>query len=139
MAFTVADSAGDLAGCLASFTVKVALSAALDAVRVYTVAVRADNGAAASAEGASDHLVAVAGKALRVAQAFAGVAFIAVHSGAFAPFADFIHAQQHKGAQYCRKAHSGCSQESFHSIYLFFVLLFTCVYLPIKSPSFHCP
>lgn len=125
MAFSVADSAGDLAGCLASFTVKVALSAALDAVRVYTVAVRADNGASASAEGASDHLVAVAGKALRVAQAFAGVAFIAVHSGAFAPFADFIHAQQHKGAQYCRKEHSGCSQESFHSIYLFFVLLFT--------------
>ncbi len=92
MAFYVAYGAGDLACSAASFTVKVALSAALDAVRVSAVAVRANYRAAASAEGASDHFVAVAGKALRVAQPFAGVAFIAVHSGALAPFADFVHA-----------------------------------------------
>ena len=125
MAFPVADSTGNLAGSTASFTVKVALSAALDAVRVSAVAVWANDGAAASAEGASNHFVAVAGKALCVAQAFAGVAFIAVHSGAFAPFAYFIHAQQHKCAQYCRKAHSGCSQESFHNNYQFFVFTLT--------------
>lgn len=98
MAFSVADGAGNLAGCLATFTVKVAFSVAFYAVGVSAVAVRANNRASASAESASDHLVAVAGKALCVAQAFAGVAFIAVHSGALAPFAYFIHAQQHKSA-----------------------------------------
>ena len=93
MAFSVAYGAGNLAGSATSFTVKVAFSVTFDAVRVSAVAVWADDGAAASAEGASDHLVAIAGKALRVAQAFAGVAFIAVHTCAFAPFAYFVHAQ----------------------------------------------